>query len=354
MMKITRFTMAAGYAALICAACGQIPAFAVKETVVNESREALIAKQPVVLNAEKDDEDRKAALFDAAEGNFTAQLEELAELERSGGFVPGLGIAESGLRERFGDYAGAVLAIYKELSWAYSLGEGGLTRESVLESLDRVQELDAGPGAKEAALAAHAFFEGRWDEAAALIKQTFAESGLDAYSNWMLLVCVLEQGGASSETQDLYAVIRARYETFPEYWYRGARSLPEQTARMYAERCLNLSAAGPFAAECRRIIAKTAGLDEQDGAALKTRTEVERITSAALQAGKPELLEELLPMLALPDNPYTLFLSGALRAFNPSELFRNWFSAEAAKAKGHSADRAAERLAERLTFIIRG
>ncbi|MDR2143154.1 MAG: hypothetical protein LBP29_02145, partial [Treponema sp.] len=44
-----------------------------------------------------------------------ADLDELAELERSGGFVPGLGLAESNLREASGDYAGAVLAVYKEL-----------------------------------------------------------------------------------------------------------------------------------------------------------------------------------------------------------------------------------------------
>ncbi|MDR2144089.1 MAG: hypothetical protein LBP29_06950, partial [Treponema sp.] len=44
-----------------------------------------------------------------------AALDELAELERSGGFVPGLGLAESNLREASGDYAGAVLAVYKEL-----------------------------------------------------------------------------------------------------------------------------------------------------------------------------------------------------------------------------------------------
>jgi hypothetical protein len=353
-MKAVRFIFTAGCAALVCAACSQIPVFAEKETIVNESGEAFVAKRPVVLNTGQDGEHRKDVLFDETKENFTAQLEELAELERSGGFVPGLGIAESGLRERFGDYAGAVLAIYKELSWAYSRGESGLTRENVLESLDKVQELDAGPGAQDAALAARAFFEGRWNEAAALIKQTFSESGVDAYSNWMLLVCALEQGGASSETRDMYAVLRARYDVFPEYWYRGARSLPEQTARVYAERCLNLAAAGPFAAECRRIIAKTAGLDEQDGAALKTRTEIEKIASAALQAGRPELLEELLPMLSLPDNPYTLFLSGALRAFSSSEPFRRWFSAEAAKAKGRTADRAAERLAERLAFIVRG
>lgn len=340
-MKITRFAVSVWIAVLFCAACGRTQVPAGHDTDKdNGSEEVILAKNETALKSRRD------FAPDGENGNFAAQMDEIAEMERSGGFVPGLGLAESGLRERSGDYAGAVLSVYKELSWAYSRGEGGLTRETLLESLARVENLGEGPGAKEAALAARAFFEGRWEEAESRLKKTFAEGALDDYSNWMLMVCALERGGASREVRETYSAIRARYAVFPEYWYRGARCLPEQASRVYAERCVNLAAAGPYAGECRRIFAEAAGLNGKDGAALKTRVEVEEITGAALQENRPELLAELLPMLALPDNPYTLYVSGALRALSSAGPFRRWFSSEAAKAKG--------RLAERLLYIVRG
>jgi hypothetical protein len=276
----------------------------------------------------------------------------LAELERSGGFVPGLGLAESNLREASGDYAGAVLAVYKELSWAYGLGEGGVTREALSAGLSKILELGAGPGAGEAARAALAFFEGRWKEAEALLEKLFTEeTEPDGFSRWMLLVCSLEQGNASREIRAEYSAIRARYAVFPEYWYRGARCFgsPEtvvSAAGAYAERCINLAGNGPYAAECRAILAKTAGLEREDGRAIKTQAEIEALAGAALRNARPELLAELLPLVELPDNPYTVYASGALKALAADEQFRDWFSSQAAKAKG--------RLAERLLYISRG
>jgi hypothetical protein len=277
-------------------------------------------------------------------------LEEIAELERSGGFVPGLGLAESNLRESSGDYAGAVLAVYKELSWAYGRGEGGVTREAVAAGLGSVLEL--GPGAAEAARAVLAFFEGRWKEAGTLIEQLFAEeTETDAFSRWMLLVCAMEQGDLSREIRGEYSAIRARYAAFPEYWYRGARCfrIPGtvvSTAGAYAERCINLAGNGPYAPECRAILAETAGLGGKDGGAIKTQAEIELLVETALRNSRPELLAGLLPLVELPDNPYTIYASGALRALAADEKFRAWFSSQAANAKG--------RLAERLLYISRG
>jgi len=45
-----------------------------------------------------------------------SELASLAEMERRGQFAPGLGLYESGLRERSGDRSGAVFAAYKELA----------------------------------------------------------------------------------------------------------------------------------------------------------------------------------------------------------------------------------------------
>jgi hypothetical protein len=65
-----------------------------------------------------------------------------------------------------------------------------------------------------------------------------------------------------------------------------------------------------------------------------------------VSSGNPELLEDLFPLIDLPDNAYTLYALGALRAISPASPFREFFSRSAAGAKG--------RLAERFNFILRG
>jgi hypothetical protein len=52
----------------------------------------------------------------------TVHLDDFAQLERSGTWLQGMGFTESGIRENAGDYAGAVTAAYKELSWMYGMG----------------------------------------------------------------------------------------------------------------------------------------------------------------------------------------------------------------------------------------
>jgi hypothetical protein len=117
-------------------------------------------------------------------------------------------------------------------------------------------------------------------------------------------------------------------------------------AGAYAERCVNLAGDGPYASECRAILAETAGLGVKDGAAIKTRAEIELLVETSLRNSQPELLAGLLPLVELPDNPYTIYASGALRALASDEKFRAWFLSRAAKAKG--------RLTERLLYISRG
>jgi len=285
---------------------------------------------------------------------ISSALEELAEMERSGGFVPGLGLAESNVRERSGDYAGAVLAIYKELAWAYSMGVGNVKRETVLEALNNLQKPgtivlfseEARKQTDGAVMAILAFFDSRWEEAEKHIRSVYGnDTEADGYSRWMLLVCSLERENSAKENRSAYGSIRSRYASFPEYWYRGAR-MGMPNAGDYAERCINLSPAGPFAGECRSILSKTMGLDPLDASAVKTRFEIEVLVKAAINQGKPELLAELFPLMGLPDNPSTLFAAGMMRALASESIFRAWFVQEAKKANG--------RLAERLQFISRG
>jgi hypothetical protein len=295
--------------------------------------------------------------------NQNLNLEGIAEIERAGGYYPGLGLAESAMREKAGDYAGAVLAAYKDLAWA--CGYGSAARPEGEEGLRRVVALfEAADGEREklAATAARgvlAFSEGKWAEAGECLKGLAnglanEDEGPDSFLRWMLLVCALEQDGNAS-TRSTYSSIRARYNLFPEYWYRGARAFAARKAgdggtagsiaTEYAERCINLSPGGPFAEDCRRIIAVQLGLETESGA-IRSKAEIEDVIRRSAASGNPELLEDLFPLIDLPDNAYTLYALGALRAISSTSLFRDFFSHRAAGAKG--------RLAERLNFILRG
>ena len=301
------------------------------------------------VNMSGDNLPENAALLPVA-APVSKSLDELAELERSGGFVPGLGLAESKLREEAGDYAGAVLAVYKELSWAYALGAGDVSREAIRQGLEKLLEAEI-PFMQEARAditgavgAILAYFDGRYDEAEKLLGDLYGrEEEIDSFSRFMLLVCSLEKGTISREERSIYGAIRSRYAGFPEYWYRYARSENEGA---YAERCINLAPEGPYAAECRIILAKTMGVKAEDAPAIRTYFEIETAITNAVNQRNPESLSSLLPLIALPDNPSTLFASGAMRALAGEGIFRIWFTAQAEKARG--------RLAERLFYISGG
>jgi hypothetical protein len=275
-------------------------------------------------------------------------LEEFAEMERSGSFVQGMALAESGLRENAGDYAGAVAAAYKELAWAY--GYGFIQRGVLEEGLEKVRDLRETGGKDDAARAAEgilAFMRGRWDEAGQILRSRFdARDEPDGFAQWMLLVCSLETNRDDRQTGSAYRAIRARYGQFPEYWYRGARAFSGTIAAEYAEQCISLAPAGPFAAECRGILALFAGLKQEDGASLRSKREIEDIISRSFNQGNPEILASLLPLISLPDNPYTIYAVGALRALSALPLFREYLNSRSAGSGG--------RLAERLAYICRG
>jgi hypothetical protein len=283
----------------------------------------------------------------AREYRQAVSLEQMAETERQGGFRQGMGLAESALRENEGDYAGAALAAYKELAWAY--GYGQISRESIEDGLKKVIGLcgddDRKKDAATASEAALAFAKGNWKAAEALILPLFqGEAEADAFSAWMLLACSLEQSSADKAALSRYSSIRSRYATFPEYWYRGARHFTASIAADHAERCVNLAGGGPFSAECRSIIAKSVGLNEADGPSMRTRIEIEAAVREAIQTAKPEALSDLVPLLALPDNEYTLYAAGAMRALSGMDPFAAYFAEQRGEAEG--------RARERLAYIV--
>jgi len=299
-------------------------------------------------------------------------LDEMADLERSGSWIKGMAFAESGLRENAGDLAGAVLAAYKELSWVYGLGliqkseiENGLL--NVLNGRENETALySTDASCSEVTRAIIAFINERWNEAGAVLSLHFNDfDEPDYFGRWMILVCALEKNkaalseAASSKNASFevlsreefrrlasaYKSIRARYAPFPEYWYRGARVFSGAIGADYAENCVNISPQGPFADECRKILASFSGLKKEDSLSIKTKREIESIISTSINSGNPQLLDPLLPLIGLPDNPFTFYAVNALRSLNSVSKFRNYFSGQAASSSG--------RLAERLLYISR-
>jgi len=271
-------------------------------------------------------------------------LDEFAALERAGSWFQGMALAESGIRENAGDYAGAVAAAYKELAWAY--GKGLIQKEDLEQGILSVLSL-GNDEIISAASAVLAFIREEWDEAAAGLEPLFDElDEPDGFGRWMILVCALEKNRENRRAAEAYKAIRARYAQFPEYWYRGARAFSGVVGAEYAENCINSSSQGPFAGECRNILAVFLGLKIEDGLSIKTKTEIEENISRSLNAGNPQLLDSLFPLIGLPDNPYTVYAVEALRALTQVQKYRDFFNEQAASSRG--------RLAERLSYISRG
>ncbi|MCL2129366.1 MAG: hypothetical protein FWH35_03320 [Treponema sp.] len=296
-------------------------------------------------------------------------LDKIAEMERSGRFTPGLGFVESGIRERAGDIAGSVVAAYKELCWTYAFSD-----KSSANSMDKIQIREGLLailglyGGKEwapmddfddipvntredghaAATAVLYFIDERWKEAGDLLGILFSgEEEIDSFSQWMILICSLEQGNASRGDRQRYSAIRSRYGYFPPYWYHLARCTEDEAARMdAAERCINLSPNGPYAMESRGIIASLFNIETSNGGAILVRREIESLITNTVSSRNPEILHALFPLIELPDNPYTMYAIGAMRALCADVLFKDFYIQEATRSNG--------RLNERLNFISRG
>jgi hypothetical protein len=123
----------------------------------------------------------------------------------------------------------------------------------------------------------------------------------------------------------------------------------------YAERAINLSPDGPYAADARAMIAEFVGLSQADSGAIMSMYEIETTVVNAVNAKNPESLAVLFPLTALPDNPYTLYAAGALRGLASDAQFRRYFDRQLAALKDNKKpDLSQTRLAERLAYIVRG
>lgn len=280
-------------------------------------------------------------------------LGDLAERERLGGYVPGLGLVESSLRERGGDLPGAVLAAYKELLWAYSRGptpdnqgNAPLSPSTIEDSLRKIRSLF--PQNRETAQAVDAsvaFSRSQWSQAEALLATlpSIAEKG-DSFSHLLLLICQGEQGKTGGDFFPTYGMLQGRFEGFPPYWYHGMRFAKNRFSAEYAERCVDLAPQGPYADEARSWLAKSVGLQAQDGPALRTKGEIDTLLRRALASNQVDTLGDLYPLLSLPDNPYTFFALSAMGSVAQEGAVKSYLTASLKKATG--------RLAERLRFVL--
>jgi hypothetical protein len=300
------------------------------------------------------------------DGELDTALSAIADEERSNGFSRGMGIEESLLRERAGDYAGAVIAALKELMWTYaysSAANAAVGIDAMVSSLKNVEDAKIAvnrnqPDVVQAVKASLAFLNKNYDEAGPLLNSVFAsELEPDAFSSWMRLVCALEISNPQSDDgrrcRAEYKAIRARYQTLPLYWYYGARAFLGDEQSAWSERCINLAPDGPCAGEARAFIAVNSGLSTKDASAIRTRYEIDTTINSAIQTRTPATLAPLLPLAALKDNPYTIYAANALHSLAANDSsFKTWFAEEAKTAR----NKRDARLTERLNFIagIRG
>jgi len=269
-------------------------------------------------------------------------LDEFAELERAGSWIEGMALTESTIRESAGDFAGAVVAAYKELAWAY--GKGLIQKSEMENGILNLLTVNSNDAVIITSHIVLSFLNGHWDDAAFDLKSFFNElDEPDGFARWMILVCELEKNGENKRAAAAYKSIRARYVQFPEYWYRGARAFSGAVGAGFAENCINSSPDGPFAGECRSILAVYSGLRKEDGASIKTMLEIESIIYQSVNSGNPAVLDLLMPLIGLPENPYAVYAAGALRALTNLPEFNDYFSRKASAAAGH--------LAERLSYI---
>lgn len=273
-------------------------------------------------------------------------LIDLAEMERRGGFVPGMGLKEAELALANGDGGSYVLALYKEILYASDAGklsDRGAELAAIGKALAETGLLAPELARAQSALKSIAFLEaGAWEEAASAMPGMERDQP-DGMRAWILALCGL-YGDSDPQAQARYGAVQARYRGLPTYWYHAAaRSDRIELRRDAAVRCVLLSPGGPKALKAREILALSYGLGEDDAASLVLSQEAQAIIGQALESGPMENLSLLFPVLSLPDNPETLFALGALKALAADPGILKWLKLRRAEASG--------RLAERLAYV---
>jgi len=269
-------------------------------------------------------------------------LDELANIERSGRYNEQAALIEVGLRKELGDITGGLAAIYRFMTWKH--GHGNMTKEHIEQNLHGIilENSSVNEGVAQTAHALLAFSQGRYRESLNMLSDIFGEPAEpDGFVTLLYMSCLLEINPQDHVTAFAYMALNMRYTLHPEYWYRGARLFSGARAVEYAETCINIAPRGPYANECRIIIGTIFGLGEEDAVLIRSKVEIQAMISVAVSMDSPEILAPLLPLLALPENPATVYAEGALRALVQHQSFKAYFDGLAASSNGLLADRLA-------------
>lgn len=290
-----------------------------------------------VLTSEAD-KDEASAVSEA--------LKIIADRERDGVYIPGLALQEAALHESDGDAGAALLAAFRELLWAYILlpvdDEHALDKEQLLERIAGAAALY--PDNEQLCTVHNAlasYIKEDWQHAADLLASCIHEDDEpDAFVHFLHLSCLLEAGHDDESLRRSFALLRGRYESFPLYWFYAARFGSRRLEA--AEHCIALSPKGPYAQGARSILAELSGLEASDAEHLRIRAEIENAIEKSLSAKDPSLLHVLFPLLALPDNPFTLYALSSFRVLSEAHEYSLFFMDQSKQSSG--------RLAERLRY----
>ncbi len=273
------------------------------------------------------------------------ELAALAAWERRLGYRPGMGQTESFIYDALGRLDLALLASGKDM--IYGRSQALHPAEEVRSFLELLALLAADLNQTEtvraAALALEAYFREDWKALAEALSGTDINSGglrdADSFSRYLGAVADLALNG----TMESYEPMQARYAALPDYWFwLGRFGNDPGLARHAAERCIVLSPGGFFNGRAREILALGYGLSKGAGKALLVPAELEDLTAKAVAGRDWESLKACFPLLALEDNPLSLFALGMLKGLASDKAVRSFLLAERDKSSG--------RLAERLNY----
>lgn len=286
---------------------------------------------------------------------ISSNLLVLNESERRQGYQPGMGLALSSYYEQLGYLVPAVFAACADLSYAYAGGSASLADyNNGLDALAKSWQDQSSAQAekiRQSISAVRAFLNEDWSTASELLS-ILQESVIheDSFQTWMFLVSKLEADIAMANESiawhpdeiliTKYGSIMTRYRSLPQYWYHAMRfGLSDNLRLDAAERCINLAPQGPYALPARETMSELWSLPKDSAVALMTIQEIQILIQTASATANLEELRKLFPLLALADNPSTLYALGALQGLADSLQVRSWLQMEAEKAKGRLADR---------------
>ncbi len=310
---------------LACFSCAKLTAAFGKKTQT-QTQSAQNAEQVPLL-----DISAAGSLSDnPASRDLQYNLMVIAESERRDGYKTGSGMAASSYQELLGRYAPAVFEACKDLFYAKAYGV--MDDTAFRKSLKDLRSAWAGKPENEVSQVYSAIdcieslLDKNWNKAKDQLRELVkSDDEFDSFGRWLWLVSVIQVEAQDAEKNSrrpvfspslisTYGSMMSRYRNHPEYWYYAMQvALNDALALDAAERCINLAPGGPYAILARQRMAKAWGIETKSADSIKTIYEIQEVVRKATESNNLGELKNLFPLLALADNPATLYALGVLR-----------------------------------------